>query len=70
MDFIDYMLIYFKGEKHLGFFMIGLGVAVLIFAGYLWQVHRGGAGIRNDYSAADIRPGRYWRRQRFGLSDA
>jgi len=42
MDFIDYMLIYFKGEKHLGFFLVGLGVAVLIFAGYLWQSHKGG----------------------------
>jgi hypothetical protein len=42
MNFMDYMLIYFKGEKHLGFFLIGLGIAVLIFVGYLWQVHKGG----------------------------
>ena len=41
MDFMDYMLIYFKGEKHLGFFLIGLGIAVLIFAGYLWHDHKG-----------------------------
>ena len=42
MEFLDYMLIYFKGEKSLGFFLIGLGIAVLIFVGYLWQVHKGG----------------------------
>jgi hypothetical protein len=34
------MLLYFKGEKNLGYFLIVLGIAVLVFAGYLWQGHR------------------------------
>jgi hypothetical protein len=41
VDFIEYMLIYFKGEKNLGIFLIVLGVSVLIFVGYLWQAHKG-----------------------------
>ena len=40
MNFPEYMLIYFKGEKNLGVFLIVLGVAVLGFSGYLWQAHK------------------------------
>jgi hypothetical protein len=41
MNFLDHMLIYFKGEKNLGVFLIVLGIAILIFVGYLWQAHKG-----------------------------
>ena len=40
MDFLEYMLHYFRGEKNLGYFLIVLGIAVLVFVGYLWQTHR------------------------------
>jgi hypothetical protein len=42
MDFVEALQGYFRGERHVALFVIGVGVAWLGFAAWVWRTQQGG----------------------------
>lgn len=41
MELAETMQVYFRGEKHVAFFLVGLGVALALFAAWVWRTQSG-----------------------------
>lgn len=41
MELLETMQTYFRGERHVAFFLVGLGVALAAFAAWVWRTQSG-----------------------------